>query len=256
LRPGSPGRALIIPAAGAGSRLKSDLPKFLVVVAGRTLLEWLLDLYRPYVSHLVLVVNPLFADRAREFLAQLTDVSVEVVVQAYPTGMLDAVMLGQPIARAGDYFEVWVTWCDQVAIHPQTAERLALESGSRRGAGVVMPVVVRHDPYIHFERDQNGTITRVLQRREGDVMPPSGEGDVGLFSFSRSAYLEDLTAYAAAARKGTMTGERSLLPFIPWLASKSGVVTFPCVDAMESIGVNTPQELLAIETYLLERTRR
>ncbi len=256
MRPDRAGRVLIVPAAGSGSRLKTDLPKFLVPIAGRTMLEWLLALYRPYVSRVVLVVSPAFVDRARGLLAETTDVSAEVAVQARPTGMLDAVMLGQPDAHSGALEEVWITWCDQVAIHPRTVERLADLSASRGGAGLVMPVVARREPYIHFERDGRGIITRVLQRREGDVMPPSGEGDAGLFSLSKTAYCDDLPAYAAAIGQGAATGERNLLPFIPWLASRSGVVTFPCVDEMESTGVNTPEDLRAVEAYLAGRDRR
>ena len=49
---------LIIPAAGAGSRLQTSTPKFLVPVSGRPMIEWLVDLYRPYVSRIVLIVEP------------------------------------------------------------------------------------------------------------------------------------------------------------------------------------------------------
>lgn len=247
---------LIVPAAGIGSRLKSDRPKFLVPVAGRTMIEWLVELHRPHVSRVVLVVSPPFADQARELLARVTDLPADVMVQARPTGMLDAVMVGQPIVADHAVSDVWITWCDQIAIHPRTAARLAAASAARGPAGLVMPVVHRDDPYIHFERDAGGTITRVLQRREGDVMPASGEGDVGLFSLSKDAYLEELTAYASSTEQGAATGERNLLPFIPWLAARSAVVTFPCVDKMESIGVNTPDELRAVEAYLVERERR
>jgi choline kinase len=51
-------RLLIIPAAGAGSRLGADVPKVLVPVAGMTMLERLLNLYRAWVRHVILVVNP------------------------------------------------------------------------------------------------------------------------------------------------------------------------------------------------------
>ena len=47
-------------------------------------------------------------------------------------------------------------------------------------------------------------------------------------------------AFAAFPELGASTGERNLLPFIPWIARTEDVVTFPCVDEIESVGVNTP----------------
>ena len=51
------------------------------------------------------------------------------------------------------------------------------------------------------------------------------------------------------------TGERNFLPFIPWIAARAPVVTFPCTDEREAIGVNTPEELALVEEYLKERAR-
>ncbi len=56
---------LIVPAAGAGSRLQTSTPKFLVPVNGRPMIDRLIDLYRPHVSRIVLVVNPAFEAEAR-----------------------------------------------------------------------------------------------------------------------------------------------------------------------------------------------
>ncbi len=51
-------RALVIPAAGRGSRLGSQLPKALVPVAGRSMLSWIVDLYRHYVDGVAVVAHP------------------------------------------------------------------------------------------------------------------------------------------------------------------------------------------------------
>jgi molybdopterin-guanine dinucleotide biosynthesis protein A len=46
-------RALIIPAAGRGSRLGTSTPKALVPINGRPMLDHLADLYAPLVQHIV-----------------------------------------------------------------------------------------------------------------------------------------------------------------------------------------------------------
>jgi len=247
---------LIVPAAGSGSRLKTATPKFLVAVNGRPMLDRLIDLYVPHVSRVVLIVSPTSAEEARR-RAAASLVAMDVEVQEEPTGMLDAVLLAYNRVRASDAHRVWVTWCDQVAIDPRTVARLSELSSLPDAAPVVMPTVMRANPYIHFERDREQRIIRVLQRREGDTMPAHGESDAGLFSFSREAFLTKLPEYAASIETGAATRERNLLPFIPWMSrSTNDVVVFPCVDEREAIGINTPDELTAIERYLSKRQRR
>jgi dolichol-phosphate mannosyltransferase len=119
-----------------------------------------------------------------------------------------------------------------------------------------MPVAFRKNPYIHLERDAASRIVRVLHRREGDTMPDVGESDAGLFSLSREAFLTQLPAYAVSLEKGAGTGERNLLPFLPWISEFGDVVVFPCVEDIESVGINTPEELKAVETELARRQRK
>jgi bifunctional N-acetylglucosamine-1-phosphate-uridyltransferase/glucosamine-1-phosphate-acetyltransferase GlmU-like protein len=165
--------------------------------------------------------------------------------------MLDAILLGLPCAARSKPSSVWVTWCDQVAVHPNTVRRLAAHQ-SGADAALVMPTVRRHDPYIHLERDAAGRIVRVLHRREGDPMPEAGESDMGLFALSARAYGELLPQYARTVEPGAATGERNFLPFIPWLARSEEVMTFPCEDPMEAVGINTPEDLAVVERYLRE----
>lgn len=243
-------RLLIIPAAGHGTRLGSSLPKVLVPVAGVPMLDRLLDLYCHTVDRVVIVVNPASRQLVDQHLgARLTSRPVECVEQASPTGMLDAILLGLSPAAAQAPSSVWVTWCDQVAVHPKTIARLADRTSDGETA-LVMPTVSGPDPYIHLERDVAGRITRVLHRREGDAMPAIGESDMGLFAMSARAYMEYLPKYSAEVEIGATTRERNFLPFISWLNARERVETFPCEDPMEAIGINTPEELARVEAYL------
>ena len=164
--------------------------------------------------------------------------------------MLDSILLGLPAAGKYRPSSIWVTWCDQVAVHPKTIERLQAHTSSDVHAALVMPTVTRPDPYIHLQRDAGGRIVRVLHRREGDVMPETGESDMGLFAMSPRAYGELLPLYAQTVEIGRATSERNFLPFIPWLARVHTVTTFPSEDPMEAVGINTPEELAKVELYL------
>jgi hypothetical protein len=118
-----------------------------------------------------------------------------------------------------------------------------------------MPVCRGRQPYVHLERDASGRIVRVLHRREGDVMPAEGESDAGVFDLSREAFLDWLPRYGAAPHIGAVTGERNFVPFAAWVAARAEVRTVPCAEPQEAIGINTPEELAAVEAFLRQRKR-
>lgn len=241
-------RILIIPAAGRGSRLGADVPKPLVAVAGRTMLDRLADLYAPFVDGIVVVTN---GDTGIEAWARRR--GAVAAQQAAPTGMLDAILLAAPAIQVARPDRVWITWADQIGVLAGTIGRLAECERTQPEAALIVPTARRSDPYIHFERDASSRLTGLLQRREGDLMPREGEGDIGVFAMAREAFETDLREYAATAPRGGGTGERNFLPFIPWLAQRKPVATFPCLDPMEGLGINTPEDLRRVEAWLESR---
>jgi len=177
-------------------------------------------------------------------------VAADVAVQVRPTGMLDAVLVGAAAVGADAVDRVWITWGDQIAVHPATLTRLA---AAEDDSDVAFPTVARAAPYIHVARDHGGRVMRILQRREGDIMPPAGESDIGVFSLSARACFEQLPVYAREAVPGAVTGESNFLPFIAWIAARGLVATCACTDAREAVGINTPEDLAAVAAYLASR---
>ncbi len=217
------------------------------------MLDRLLDLYAPWVGRTTVVVNSDSEGAIRRHCATRR-VPIDFVVQAKPTGMLDAILLAMPSVTAGRSDVIWITWADQVAVHPDTVARLAAVSGDPDVA-MALPVSHQERPYTFLERDSAGRIAAIRHLREGDALPAEGESEMGLFSVSREAFLTDLPAFDSEHRHalGTATGERNFLPFIPWLSLRKRVVTFPCREEIEAIGVNTPEELAAVEAALRVR---
>jgi len=221
------------------------VPKILVPVAGRPMIDHLVDLYRPFSDRVIVVAHPSFSARLRG--------PFEVVEQRERTGMLDAVMLGTPAVERVRPDEVWITWGDQIGVLPKTAARLAETMAARERPAAALPTVTRRDPYIHFDRDAAGRLVSVRQRREGDTMPAVGESDMGLFALTLDAFRRELPRYAETVARGSGTGERNFVPFIPWLAQRAPVATFPCADEREAIGINTPDELRLMEEWMATR---
>lgn len=241
---------MIIPAAGRGTRLASDVPKVLFPVLGRPMLDYLLDRYVPYVGRFVVVVHPSFRAEVEQHCADRSmDIEIEFAVQEEPTGMLDAILIPLDQVRACDPQRIWITWCDQIAVGPETAAALAAQANEGDPA-LVLPTVRRSEPYIHIAREGSGRIVEILHRREGDKMPATGESDVGLFNLSNRAYCEFLPEFARLVGKGSLTAERNFLPFIPWLQQRADIRAFPAHDEIESVGVNDAADLRRVESYL------
>jgi bifunctional UDP-N-acetylglucosamine pyrophosphorylase / glucosamine-1-phosphate N-acetyltransferase len=242
-------RLLIIPAAGRGTRLGWDGPKALCPVAGRPMIDHLFERYRGVVDRFVVVAAPGALPLVEQFLER-AGYPADAVVQEHPTGMLPAILCARAVVETQQPEQVWITWCDQIAISPRTVGRLAAEIETHPEAGMVLPTVRQEPPYIHFVRDPRGRIVHVLQRRDGDPMPASGESDAGLFALRLAEYVGRLAEYDRLSTRSAATGERNFLPFIPWLASRESVRTFELDDAREAVGVNTPEELRLIESHL------
>lgn len=247
-------RLLIVPAAGTGSRLKSTLPKLLVPVAGRAMIDHVLALYAGIATRAAIVVQPSALASVRQHL-ETAPMPVELFIQPAPTGMLDAIQLARPAVERVRPRRVWITWCDQIALHPATIAALERADDAVPEPPIALPTCRRSDPYVHFDRDGD-RITRVRHRREGDLMPDIGETDAGLFDLSLGAYLHDLPSYAASPEIGAKTGERNFVPFVSWMSARGPVVTVACSSPEEAVGVNTPDELERIEAHLRARASR
>lgn len=242
-------RALVIPAAGLGTRLGSSLPKALTPVAGQPMIGHVLDRCAPFIDCVVVVVNPAARRAMIDYLKQRPQ-PFAIAMQETPTGMLDAILAAEErVAHVKS--RVWIAWCDQVRLSDETLRRVvaAEEADDGPEPAAVFPTTEQASPYIHFDRDAAGRLTGVRQRREQDAMPPVGESDAGMFSLSWAAY-QLLAAYRDAAPRGRVTGERNFLPFLPWLAADHDVRTVALADPREAHGINTPEELAAAEAAL------
>ena len=100
-------RTLIIPAAGRGSRLQSDIPKVLYPIAGRPMLDHLLELYGVLVDEFVLVVSPDCEALVRRHCAAYGRISY--AIQAEADGMLPAILTAAPVIARQSPGSVWIT---------------------------------------------------------------------------------------------------------------------------------------------------
>jgi bifunctional UDP-N-acetylglucosamine pyrophosphorylase / glucosamine-1-phosphate N-acetyltransferase len=247
---------LIVLAAGAGTRMRSLVPKPLHTVAGIPMVSRVLRAgqgARP--DALVLVVGPELAD-----LAQRTEYSAEIttVVQDPPRGTGDAVRCALTALRKVDWLVV--LYSDHPLLEPSTVSKL-LEGVRATGARVAILTATVQDPggYGRIARDGDQRPVRIVERRDDDAAMRIGltEINAGLMALhahwarwaldqvrpsgaSGEFYLTDLVAVAVA---GAQDGE-------PWpVAAVAG-------NPDDALGVNDRADLAHAESRAWERKRQ
>lgn len=240
----------VVPAAGRGTRLGSDRPKVLFEVAGRSILDWLLDLLLPRCGSVVVVAAPWSAEAISNAVAGRSN-RVRIAVQTEPVGMADAVERGLGLVNTDN---VLLIWGDQAAVRGESLD-LAMGLHVESCALATVPTVWRARPYIHLARDASGKIVHVLQAREGDPMPSEGESDTGVFLFRTGALSRALESMrTTGSGMGNVTKEWNLLPVLSQLDTLPGnVLSAPIITEEESVGVNTPAEAEFLASILEAR---
>jgi bifunctional UDP-N-acetylglucosamine pyrophosphorylase/glucosamine-1-phosphate N-acetyltransferase len=226
----------LIPAAGRGTRLSTDLPKIVApLTAHDTIWSILYGKLNPLVDHIHLVLSP---DGARQL--PIPPANVTVGIQPQPIGMGDAIFCGFDVWSK--YDAVLVVWGDQVFVSGDTLRRtIAALDHSQNHA--VLPVTRMGTPYVEYVFD-GPRLTKVLQTREGDTTAPDGYSDVGTFLLTTQGLKPAWQDYLKAAPRGGCTGEVNFLPFLPFLSALGWTITpLGVADATEARGINTKEDL-------------
>lgn len=238
----------IIPAAGRGSRLGYDKPKILFPVAGRPILDHLINLLEPLVDRFVFILSPSGAPIVSPLIQERLGSRSVVAIQKEPRGMADAIAQGLPLSQTE---QTLILWGDQPAVRPQTVQVLQQLHEQTPGARLTLPLVHRAEPYVHFTQDQRGKLSHILKRREGDAMPEYGDADCGVFAFN-TAELTSLFANAVLNGKTLTNGtnEWDMHPMLPQLdVSETSINAFYVESTEETIGINSLADAELLERH-------
>ena len=241
---GPPG---IVLAAGLGTRMRSQTPKVMHLVAGRPLLLHILDSVRAAGARPVVVLSK-ESDPARAIVGD----DAVVVMQDPPRGTGDAVRvaLTSITERAGEAF---IVYSDTPLLRASTLRALA-ELRASRGAllALLSGKVGTENAYGRVVRDASGDVARVVEARlatpEERRLPESNLG----------AYAVDLAwlRKAVPRLRANETGEVFLTDLVALAAADGVRVAAYCTeDPDEGMGVNTRVELAAAEDVVRHRIR-
>lgn len=243
-------RCLIL-AAGAGTRMKSDLAKVLHPLCGRCLVEHVVDAaHRAGIARLTVVVGHQ-ADKVREALSGR---EVEFVLQAEQRGTGHAVMQAEPILRVFDG-DLLVLYGDVPLIKPQTIRSLIAKHQSEANACTMLTTVIDEPgKYGRVIRDSQGSVSKIVEAR--DATP----AELEVREINPAIYCFDCRLMLDALRQVRPDNDQKeyyLTDVIGIMKGRGQPVAAVIVpDSREVLGINTQQELRECESYLQQQTKQ
>ncbi|OGC13658.1 hypothetical protein A3D23_06460 [candidate division WOR-1 bacterium RIFCSPHIGHO2_02_FULL_53_26] len=243
-----PDLAAIILAAGKGTRMKSDLPKVFHEILGEPMLSYVLKtVARLFPKKMIVVVG----HQRHLIMDYYKDWPVEFVVQSEQLGTGHAVMQAEPRLRefAGT---VLVLAGDVPLISEETMRRLVDFHLEHEAAATDLTAVLEDaGSYGRVIRGSGDQIIRIVEKK--DASPEElniNEINTGTFCFEKAALFSALKEVRAenAQKEYYLTDTIHIL-------KKMGRTVFACQaeNPDETLGINTRDELVAVEKTLLSK---
>lgn len=232
---------VIILAAGQGSRMQSALPKVLHKLAGRPLVQHVIDRVRKLGDSLIHVVVGHGAEQVKE---QLADANVQFALQSEQKGTGHAV--AQALDNVADDSRVLILYGDVPLTRPETmAELLALVNEQQIG----LLTVNLEDPtgYGRIIRDQHGKVLAIVEQKDANPKQLAiREGNSGILALPANL----LKSWLPQLKNNNAQGEYYLTDVIE-MAVAHGVNVAPLQAACEQEvqGVNNRIQLSTLERW-------
>ena len=237
----------VILAAGKGTRMKSDLPKVLHELAGRSLLDHVLDPSTAAGIDRMVVVVGHKASLVEETCGRP---GIEFVLQEPQLGTGHAVQMAVPSLRDGGYCVVLAG--DVPLLRTETLRRLVDGTISSGAAAVVLSCVVEDAAaYGRIIKDEQGRVQKIVEAVDASHAELAvGEYNTGVFCFQTGKLIEAL----ANLKTDNKQGEYYLTDTVAWLVEQGNPVEAVITeDPDEVIGINTVDELVGAAALLARR---
>ena len=241
--------SVVILAAGQGKRMKSDLPKVLQPLAGRPLLQHVIDTARSLDAADVHVVYGHGGERVRELLGS-EPVTWALQAEQHGTGhALQQAMPGVP-----DDHLVLVLYGDVPLVQPSTLRRL-LDAAADGQALAVLSVRMQ-DPagYGRIVRDRAGNVARIVEHKDANQKERAiDEVNTGLMAASARR----LRDWLGQLRNDNAQGEYYLTDVVV-MAARAGLKVNAVLAEREDevLGVNDKVQLAEVEAVYRRRRAR
>lgn len=244
--------AVVIMAAGQGTRMKSATPKVLHEIGGRSLVGHAVVTARALApEHLVVVVGT-GRELVEAHLAAI-DPDVRTAVQEQQLGTGDAVRSG--LTAVPDDFDgaVIVTSGDVPLLQAETLKELVAEHEARGNAVTVLTARVP-DPtgYGRIIPSDDGSVAGIVEHKDATAEQRQiDEINAGIYAFDAATLRDGLSRITTDNAQGEL-----YLTDVLAIAKSDGkrVGAYVTEDAMQTEGVNDRVQLAALRAELNRRT--
>ena len=239
---------VVILAAGKGTRMKSELPKVLHPIAGKTLIDRVLETAQALQPASVTLVVGHAAEKVRAHLADHPGVAFALQEPQLGTGhalLQTAPLLG---ARTGTL----VLLSGDVPLLTTASLRALVATHEETGAAATVLTAKLERPYGYGRIVRtNGRITRIVEERDATpVQREIKEINSGIYAFA----LEPLFEALGAISSQNAQGEYYLPDLIGvYRRQKRGVATFTIANAVEIRGINSRTELAEVSKMVRQQ---
>jgi bifunctional UDP-N-acetylglucosamine pyrophosphorylase/glucosamine-1-phosphate N-acetyltransferase len=237
--------AAIILAAGEGTRMRSEKPKVLHTLAGKTLLQRVMSSVSALSPELLAVVVHYQAERVAG-AAQAADAQAVIVNQDDIPGTGRAVQcaMGQIDADGELTGPVLITASDMPLLDADTLRDL-LEYHVDSGNGATVLTATLQDPtgYGRIIRDQNGDVLRIVEQKDANST------ELAVTEVNTSVYVfeaEVLNRAISGLDDDNAQGEFYLTDALEQATSTGSVGAFQAKDPLSVEGVNDRVQLASL----------
>lgn len=232
--------AVVILAAGKGTRMKSDMPKVLHPIAGIPMIQHIVrtaETLSP--KSIVVVVGPVMDDVSAAVAPHKT------VIQTQQLGTGDAVRAA--MSELGDFKgDILVLYGDVPLVSAETLRSLVShhQSGHNFGATVLAMVPPNPTGYGRIFQNADGTLARIVEEKDANA-------DEKLVRLTNSGLMvlqgENLSSYLSQLENKNSQGEFYLVD-LPSIMAKDGLSSGVIRgDYYELRGVNSRSQLAELE---------
>ena len=236
---------VIIMAAGKGTRMKSKLPKVMHSLAGKTLIEHVLDTVTKVGIERPLVI----VGHGREEIETLISKRAELVVQAEQLGTGHAVMQALPYLDGAQ--TVLVLSGDQPLLKAETLQAL-IELHEAQGVSATVLTATMDQPFGYGRVIKDGElVVKIVEEKDATFEQRQiNEINTGTYCFKASALKEALVKLTTQNAQG----EYYLTEVFDVLLKFGEKVLAYCTpDSNEALGINSRAQLAEAEAILRNR---
>lgn len=232
---------ILVLAAGKGTRMRSDLPKVLHPVGGRSLVQHVVDTARTVGGEQILIIVGHGAEKVQEKMAAP---DVKFVLQAEQLGTGHAVQQALPQIRSEA--TVLILYGDVPLTRAETLQKL-IAGVNEKQMGLLTVNLPDPTGYGRIVRDENNSVTAIVEHKDAnDEQKKIREINTGIMAVKA----KHLQIWLPQLKNNNAQGEYYLTDIIAMAKADGIAIHVEQPDAVEEVeGINNRQQQAALERF-------